>query len=89
MWHALWIRRRKPQVPWLTPSTPEEHFVPKRELIFVEGCFDDFDGTQEELDRFVADIKRMFETGELTDGAEPIDEDEWDSELHKIHRTRH
>ena len=28
---------------------------------FAPGCFDDFEGTQEELDAMVAEIKAMFE----------------------------
>lgn len=28
---------------------------------FAPGCFDSFDGTQEELDAMVADIQKMFE----------------------------
>ena len=37
----------------------------KPEIKFVPGCFDGFDGTQEELDEFVAEITRMAESGEL------------------------
>jgi hypothetical protein len=29
-------------------------------VVFAPGCFDSFDGTQEELDKFVADITEMF-----------------------------
>lgn len=42
---------------------------------FAPGCFDNFDGTQEELDELVNEIKRMFETGELSEKAELIDID--------------
>ncbi len=28
---------------------------------FAPGCFDSFDGTQEELDQMVAEIQQMFE----------------------------
>lgn len=28
---------------------------------FAPGCFDNFEGTQEELDAMVADIQKMFE----------------------------
>jgi len=31
---------------------------------FAPGCFDAFEGTQEELDELVASIKEMFRTGE-------------------------
>jgi hypothetical protein len=30
-------------------------------VVFEPGCFDDFEGTQEELDEFVAEINKMFE----------------------------
>jgi phosphate uptake regulator len=34
----------------------------KKELkvVFAPGCFDNFEGTQEELDEMVADIHKMF-----------------------------
>jgi len=35
----------------------------KIKIIFEPGCFDDFDGTQEELDEAVAEITKMFENG--------------------------
>ncbi len=31
-----------------------------REVIFVPGCFDEFDGTQEELDALTSELTRMF-----------------------------
>lgn len=47
---------------------------------FVPGCFDQFEGTQEELDGLIAEIKRMFESGEAQLKAIPIDFDELDEE---------
>jgi len=35
-----------------------------KEIVFMPGCFDSFEGTQEELDELVAEIKQMFESGE-------------------------
>ena len=35
-----------------------EQNTPK--LVFAEGCFDDFEGTQEELDNMVDAIQEMF-----------------------------
>lgn len=32
-------------------------------LEFAPGCFDNFEGTQEELDELMAEIQRMFESG--------------------------
>jgi tape measure domain-containing protein len=34
------------------------------EIIFAPGCFDNFDGTQEELDQLMKQIQDMFESGE-------------------------
>lgn len=45
-------------------------------LEFAPGCFDNFEGTQEELNEMVAEIQRMFESGELEAKAEPVDLDE-------------
>lgn len=42
-------------------------------LEFAPGCFDNFDGTQEELDEMIADINRMFESGELEANATSVD----------------
>lgn len=33
----------------------------KTKVEFAPGCFDHFDGTQEELDRLMGDIVQMFE----------------------------
>ena len=33
-------------------------------LIFAPGCFDNFDGTQEELDAMIEEIKEAFASGE-------------------------
>jgi len=35
------------------------------EVVFEPGCFDNFEGTQEELDELVQQIKNMAQTGEL------------------------
>ena len=45
-------------------------------VIFDPGCFDNFDGTQEELDEFVAQIQAMAESGLLDENSvELTDED--------------
>lgn len=48
----------------------------KLKIEFAPGCFDSFDGTQEELDELVAEIQRMAETGELFEKSNPLDIDE-------------
>lgn len=40
---------------------------------FAPGCFDSFEGTQEELDELMNEIKTMIETGELFEKSEPVD----------------
>lgn len=50
----------------------------KKELkiTFAPGCFDAFEGTQEELDEMVADIRKIFESHtaeELMEMSTPMD----------------
>ena len=47
---------------------------------FAPGCFDNFDGTQEELDDLVAEITRLVESGELMDEALDVDLDDLEEE---------
>ncbi len=51
----------------------------KLEVIFAPGCFDNFEGTQEELDEMMADIHRMIESGELFEKSKPLSEEEFDN----------
>lgn len=43
------------------------------ELVFAPGCFDNFEGTQEELDEMIKEITEKFTSGEALMDAEPID----------------
>ena len=45
------------------------------EVIFAPGCFDNFEGTQEELDELVAEIHKIVESGELMENATPVEVD--------------
>jgi hypothetical protein len=47
---------------------------------FAPGCFDSFDGTQEELDELTASIKEMFASGQAQKLARPVDFDSIDPE---------
>lgn len=38
---------------------------------FLPGCFDNFEGTQEELDELIAEIEQMAKDGTLIEKAEP------------------
>ena len=42
---------------------------PKLKVVFAEGCFDNFDGTPEELAEMVADIHKMAADGTIMVGA--------------------
>jgi hypothetical protein len=48
----------------------------KPSIEFAPGCFDNFEGTQEELDELVVEIQRMFESGELEANSYEVDIDE-------------
>ncbi len=43
---------------------------------FAPGAFDQFDGTQEELDALVAELERMAESGELEENSVALED--WD-----------
>ena len=46
----------------------------KPKIIFAPGCFDNFDGTEEELAALIADIHQLAESGTLLDNVQPVDE---------------
>lgn len=46
----------------------------KMEIVFAPGCFDQFDGTQEELDELMTKIQEMADSGELQEMAIPLSE---------------
>jgi len=48
---------------------------------FAPGCFDNFDGTQEELDELVAEIQRIFESGELEENSHEVDIEDLDEDI--------
>ena len=56
----------------------------KVKVVFAEGCFDGFDGTQEELQELIADLHNQIENGTLFDNAIPVPEDEASAILDKI-----
>ena len=43
---------------------------------FAPGAFDQFDGTQQELDEFIAELHRMADSGELEEHSMSLDDDE-------------
>jgi len=59
----------------------------KMKIEFAPGCFDQFDGTQEELDELIAKIQEMADSGELVENAISLEDalDEMtDEELEEI-----
>ena len=48
----------------------------KPEIIFAPGCFDNFDGTQKELQELIAEIHRQVEAGTLFENSRPLFDDE-------------
>jgi hypothetical protein len=50
---------------------------------FAEGCFDNFDGTQEELAEFIADIQNMANNGTLFENSVPVSESD-EEEIFKM-----
>ena len=56
-------------------------------VTFAPGCFDDFDGTQEELDEMIAEITKIFANKtpeEIEAMSEPVDFDGLDGEFDEI-----
>jgi hypothetical protein len=45
----------------------------KLKLTFMPGCFDSFEGSQEELDQLIEEIKAGFESGELLENSTQVD----------------
>ena len=46
---------------------------PAIKIAFAPGAFDNFEGTQDELDEFIAEITAQAESGELLTQSEPVD----------------
>lgn len=53
-------------------------------VVFMSGCFDDFDGTQEELNDLVAHIKQLAASGELERNATPVLDDDLVEKLESL-----
>ena len=47
----------------------------KIQVEFAPGCFDNFDGTQQELDELVAEIERLANSGEMFENSMPVTEE--------------
>jgi hypothetical protein len=49
-----------------------------KKLVFADGCFNNFDGTQEELDEIVSDLREMIATGRFEASMRPLTQEEGD-----------
>lgn len=49
----------------------------KLTIEFAPGCFDNFDGTQEELDEMLADIHKMVEDGSILEKSSSLSLEEF------------
>jgi hypothetical protein len=47
----------------------------KMKLQFAPGCFDNFEGSQEELNELLAEITKAFESGDFLENSQPLDID--------------
>lgn len=56
----------------------------KPEIIFAPGCFDNFDGTQEELQELLAEIHQMVENGTLFENSRQLTPEEEEEVLKKM-----
>lgn len=67
----------------------EENMTEQKKEIkieFAEGCFDNFDGTQEELQEMIAMIRQMVNDGTLEENSTPVDPE--DEEFIKFLETK-
>ena len=60
------------QIPKNTAFNMKDKENGKPKIEFAPGSFDNFEGTQEELDEFIAEITAMAESGELLENSEPL-----------------
>ena len=44
---------------------------------FAPGCFDQFDGTQEELDELIAEIQKMIASGDVLENSRELTEEDF------------
>ena len=63
----------------------------KLNILFAPGCFDSFEGTQEELDELVAEILAQFDNDDVWENCIPLEfddlEDDLDQEPYQITLT--
>jgi hypothetical protein len=50
------------------------------DIVFAPGCFDSFEGSQDELDEMIAEITQMIKSGKILENSQPLDVDNLDPE---------
>ena len=45
-------------------------------IVFMDGCFDDFEGTQDELNELIAELNKQLQDGTLLMNSEPLSEED-------------
>lgn len=72
------------------PDFPEETSSQsdKPKIVFAPGCFDNFEGTQEELQDLIAELHRMLETGEIFEKSRPLSDEEYDQIMERPNEPR-
>ena len=59
----------------------------KPEIKFAPGCFDNFEGTQEELQELIAHIHQMVEDGTIFEDSEPLSPEE-EAQVYEMLRNK-
>lgn len=59
-----------------TPPTIEAVVTVQPTVVFMPGCFDHFEGTQEELEEIIEIIKSKVTDGSIITEARPLDDDD-------------
>lgn len=74
--------RKKEIAEQVEQDVQEEHLQYEKEepykVVFTEGCFDGFEGTQEELDELIAMIHSKVADGSIFVEARPLDPNDED-----------
>ena len=58
--------------------TDDANTKPEFKIVFSPGAFDDFEGTQTELDEMMAELNRQIQSGELFDHSTELTTDDWE-----------
>jgi uncharacterized protein YgfB (UPF0149 family) len=58
--------------------TDDANTKPEFKIVFSPGAFDDFEGTQAELDEIVLEVTKQIQSGELFDSSTELTADDWE-----------